>query len=985
MRPGYLFVLFLLLLTRSGVNGQDGTIDFVETYPLDEAYWETIDDWGWQQYYNERWDSLETVFSIVLERTATAPGISQLHRKLNLLARLRLGYARARRGFVLEGVRMMEVALREGETYFGPILEWGFHYVALGDVYELVGNLQRSFSMHEQAARLVTAAVPPGDPNFFLNGNKETNLAGIFLERGQLGEARIHLERSIAAFRRAGKDGLLRIHSAYSEYAIVLARLGRFDQAEETLDLLEAIPAPHHVGWINAWARAWVETHRGDDRAALLAYRRAVSFGLPHIQPQHPFPTYRPEWFFRIRRDFLSFLLDRGAYEEAGALIASTRKIAEALGQTDHTVYREIRLLEVRWQLQSGDLDAARAACDRLLPEPRTVGTHNNSPFLAATLDVAARIRFERHRAGAGDADPAGILEYCDLGQRIIGEILLTHSAEFQYSDLLERHRALYDLPVRLAYESFRTLDSPASRQALFEAMERTRHLDFSTQLRQRYEQLTAAPELRELIGEKLLLSAQQRELEQQLSRRSDRELTAKTVAEMRIALRNAVRKAGQLEERTAAGYPEYAALGRRRRTACTLDELQSCLSDGEAVLIYHLDERSLTLATITAHTFSATSRPLADLPAQLAAFTDSVVHPGAIGPTVPSGWPSLAYHLYRTLVGAGDLPGEVTELILLPDGALHQLPWNALLTELDPAGEQWRNQPFLLRRYALTTEVSATTLFLERRFTTRREHAGSYVGMAPTYPERPDYRFADFRGEAMAAALPGVLRQRGGTLRFNREEVRAVSAHYRGAKVFYGEEATERNLKHWAPGARYLHLAAHGFADPEQPSYTHLALTPGGAGEEDNLLYTDEIYNLPLTAELVVLSACDSGAGRFRNGSGVQSLARAFRAAGSREVMMSRWPVEDRTTYRLVTNFFSCLPEERRPATALRRATLTHLTTEKQEILTHPYYWAGFSLLGPGGDRPTLPVSARWSWIILLPLVGCFLLGCFLPVQLRK
>jgi CHAT domain-containing protein len=244
------------------------------------------------------------------------------------------------------------------------------------------------------------------------------------------------------------------------------------------------------------------------------------------------------------------------------------------------------------------------------------------------------------------------------------------------------------------------------------------------------------------------------------------------------------------------------------------------------------------------------------------------------------------------------------------------------------------------------------------------------YLGMAPSYPEAAPVAVNEFRSRALESVFPGYFRQVGSSLRYNVNEIEAAKKYFNEHRVFLGAQAGEDTFKTWAPRARYIHLAAHGFANTTHPSYSHLALVPG-VSSEDGLVFTDEIYNMSLQADLVVLSACGTGDGKYQRGSGVQSLARAFRAAGSREVLMSLWPIEDLTTYELITDFFRVLPKSN-TATALQRSIRDHLATVKQEALTHPYYWAGFSVQG---TDPLPGSGTSWRREVVWALSGVLLL----------
>ncbi|HKB37534.1 MAG TPA: CHAT domain-containing protein, partial [Gemmataceae bacterium] len=149
----------------------------------------------------------------------------------------------------------------------------------------------------------------------------------------------------------------------------------------------------------------------------------------------------------------------------------------------------------------------------------------------------------------------------------------------------------------------------------------------------------------------------------------------------------------------------------------------------------------------------------------------------------------------------------------------------------------------------------------------------------------------------------------------------------------------------------RYVHFATHGILGLDtgrQPSMVLTLVgndgTIEGGGANDGFLQLDEVTNLKLNADLVVLSACRSGQGRLNAGEGVTGLGRAFLHAGSRGVVCSLWPVDDRETGLLMKGMYRRLKEANQPVTAdaLRAAKLEMLKAKKA-----PFYWAPFLLIG--------------------------------------
>jgi CHAT domain-containing protein len=166
---------------------------------------------------------------------------------------------------------------------------------------------------------------------------------------------------------------------------------------------------------------------------------------------------------------------------------------------------------------------------------------------------------------------------------------------------------------------------------------------------------------------------------------------------------------------------------------------------------------------------------------------------------------------------------------------------------------------------------------------------------------------------------------------------------------LLLGDEAKETTVR--SPGFlsqfRILHFATHGLTNERFPKQCCLALAASADSSMDGFLQAGEIYGLSLNADLVVLSACETGKGKMVRGEGVLGLPRAFLYAGARNVVVSLWSVSDEGTAKLMTSFYrEMIVGKRLPGEALARAKEAMIQTDRWH---DPFYWAGFVLIGPG------------------------------------
>lgn len=238
--------------------------------------------------------------------------------------------------------------------------------------------------------------------------------------------------------------------------------------------------------------------------------------------------------------------------------------------------------------------------------------------------------------------------------------------------------------------------------------------------------------------------------------------------------------------------------------------------------------------------------------------------------------------------------------LIIVPHGALHYLPFHALQD----------GHAYLLERF----EISYLP-------------GSSLLAYLPRHGLRPN-------GKILAAGNSFH-----GKLPFAVEEACGVAEVW-GEQALVEEAASLEAIRQQAPAARILHLAAHGEFRPDNPLFSGLAL-------EGGWLTTLEIFNLRIQADLVTLSACQTGRSVIGGGDELFGLMRAFLAAGAASLVSTLWTVEDRSTAQLMQSFYQRLVSGMAIGSALRQAQLQFLSGEYPAVYRHPYFWAPFFLAG--------------------------------------
>ena len=292
--------------------------------------------------------------------------------------------------------------------------------------------------------------------------------------------------------------------------------------------------------------------------------------------------------------------------------------------------------------------------------------------------------------------------------------------------------------------------------------------------------------------------------------------------------------------------------------------------------------------------------------------------------------------------------------LLIVPDGALHYLPFAALPV---PGS----SEP-LVADHEIVTSPSASALAVARRELRDRQSApGTLAVVADPVFDAGDPRVRR-RSAVVAAAWhsspPGSGFQRLGYSQGEAEALLSLVPPDRRLSALGFAASRETVLSGELARYRIVHFSTHGVLDTEHPELSRLALSQvdeQGRPRADGFVRAHEIYGLRLPADLVVLSACQTALGQEIRGEGLVGLTRGFQYAGTRAVLVSLWEVDDEATAELMRRFYrEMLERGQSPAAALRTA---QESLRRQPEWQAPYYWAGFVLQGDWrADRPLNP-----------------------------
>lgn len=313
---------------------------------------------------------------------------------------------------------------------------------------------------------------------------------------------------------------------------------------------------------------------------------------------------------------------------------------------------------------------------------------------------------------------------------------------------------------------------------------------------------------------------------------------------------------------------------------------------------------------------------------------------------------------LYESLLKP--FKNELTKKItIIADGVLGYLPFDALITKLTISDKGKVIPSYLMYEHLISFAHSVDWLSgLYNDNTAKFDQ--NFVGIAPLFKATGnDNAISDFR--------LGL-----GPLKYNQTEVENIKNSV-GGKVIKGIKATRAAFLSNLQNGQILHLATHGKSNDEQGDYSYLAFSEPRDHTDNQFLYVKDLFNLKIPADLVVLSACETGLGELKRGEGIVGIGKGFSYAGAKSLVTTLWRVSDNSTANFMPIFYRNLKDGLSKDEALWKAKKEFIQTYR--TTTHPFFWSGYVAYG-NMEPIQFQHSNTWSTQLILgvPFIFCAL-----------
>jgi CHAT domain-containing protein/tetratricopeptide (TPR) repeat protein len=854
----------------------------------------------------------------------------------------------------------------------------------LGSIEHELGDDVTAISDLEQALAIRRQFYGPNHPDVARGLN---NLGGVYKDQGDGPRALEFYQKALAIWRAAYQgphadiafclDNIGALQGARGEWADALAK------HREALTMLEAVFGPAHpevAASLNGLGAACEAAGQADE--ALKYYRRALEVARQAGR--------------RDGREVIVALNNLAMAEartgqtlEARQLLDEALTLAQRLpGEVRRDLARTLGNQAILQQ-SAGNLEDADHALGLALDALRRPGAPANDA--GPPTPLALELWFRRGRVretSLGAAPSAERLQACaecyeaaaTVLESLRGGVIASQEGKLEAG---ENVAELFARLVGIRRRLFQLRHDPGDLLAAFSAAERGSARVFLEALGRARAGSVGAVD-RDQLDREAAQQVRLRRLDAQIEALEDQPAESRRPEAIGRLLEERTQVESGLRALVAgleARFPAYAALKYPR--PCSLEQARACLSPGEVALVYVLGSEASflivvseqsdgdpTTAGLAIHELAPASE-IAPLVSVLSA-PETLKYGRGLkplddpGPTASKRGRDAAIAAYRILLGPAAAAIADKNLVIVPGGVLGYLPFPLLLEPAGAGAESENSYRYLVEKHRIRSAPSMTSLYIQIGLWDQQARQERTRGG----PERPLWAIGDpiYEGSddrlAKAVELSAEIRDTINTLQGgggvpgpvlhrlpgSGQEVDRLT-RLMGAEpgeFLVGPAALESAVKTASESGslaryRYIHFATHGILGLGEGIQPALVLSLVGEPKgEDGFLHLDEITRLKLNADLVVLSACQTGKGRLLNAEGVSGMARAFLFAGSRGVVCSLWQVADRETVDLMVDLYTGLRAGLPAADALCQ-------TQRRLIGQGwpPLYWAPFILMG--------------------------------------
>ena len=632
----------------------------------------------------------------------------------------------------------------------------------------------------------------------------------------------------------------------------------------------------------------------------------------------------------------------KGALEAFNQQLELTRRKWDGKHSEVAQVYNKLGALYESFNQFDHALSAYQKALQQLSVDFNSIDITFN-PLLSSVIDNTSFFRTLKNKAGVlnqlkDTTSYHAALETVTIGITVLDSLKPTFESGADKLSFLEDAFPMFEAGIEAAYQLYKVTSSPDYIDQAFHFSEKSKGALLLEALRST-RAYTFAGIPSELLEKEKQLKSLLIHLKKQVKEGQEDLITSEELFQTNTQYR-------ELIEDFENNYKEYYNL-KYNTQVIGLKAFQNSLAPEEVVISYFFGDQAIYCITITSNSRQMHQIPITHSLAELMVSARKGLNNSKSNVNELA---SITQVFYKTLVAPALENKDFARLVIIPDGFLHYIPFGGLNTQ--PGN---RNK-YLIELASISYANSAT---LQAQLQAIKNNRNGLLAVAPNFDTPIGSQ------DSLIRLLPLV---------HNKQEATGILSHFEG-KLLVDTDASLQSFLAQNENYGILHLATHAVINDQYPEYSYLAFTP--KKDEEHLLFVSDLYNLDLKANLVTLSACESGIGDLKRGEGFISLSRAFFYGGAKSIANSKWNVNDLAASQIMKVFYQHLADGKSKDTALRLAKLNFLDNHRQNNLQHPYYWSGIVISGT-----TDPVTSRplpWKWLLLFGLILVGMLAAYI------
>lgn len=898
---------------------------------------------GWLATEQSRYDLAEKHLEKAQERLSAESGS---YPRLQSLVLYRLGELHTSRGNYEQAIDHYLQALDLFNRNFPPEQRFASEvYNSLGVVYQQQGQTDKAKQYYEKSLKIDRQQLGDAHPDIASGLN---NLAIIYYYQGDYQRALEYMKQSTSTLSSFWGENHPKIAIGYNNISIVYSEMGKLREAISYMKrsiqikkrVIGEINEDVAIGYQNLGALYFdIEEY---DRA-IEYYQQALALHQQIFDGAHPeiANTYANlgEAFTRMQK-----------YEKALSYLEKDLQMNLQLLGSRHPFIADTHTKMGNIQHSQGAYRSALSHYNQAISiltgssleqtEITGISLENVSHpmFLMEALEGKGKThRAIHHQAKRGDALEHALDTYLEASV-LINNLQTEYRSNESKLQLGKKAEAIYQAGIETSYELYKKTGDRSQIEYLLYFMEHSKARVLVENLKdadaRRFADIPDS-----LLEKEHHLRGQITRIHQSIRQQTGQKvhIDSISIGGLQDSLFALQRKLNAHIHQLEDSYPKYHRLKYQDLNITTKMIQDDILKPGQNFVEYALGEESL-IAIVINQQGTSIHRTAIDstFERQVRAFRSAIREENA------PRFAELSHKLYQQVFAPVEPSLTGSELTIIPDGILNYLPFEVLVPKLSRSGagnSDFSQFKYLLADYSIKYAPSGRFLTLQSPEAATDEQ-NSLLALAPIFSElaSPGQANSTRRQSNDITSLP-----------LSRYEVQQVDSlmesHGKQARTLLYSEASESAFKQQPLGEfDIIHLATHAYFSSDSSVESGIYFASDAQSPEDGVLLLDEIYNLPLSAQLVVLSACETALGPLMKGEGAMSLARAFQYAGARQLMVSLWKVDDRSTSTLMTRFYRNLLQGNSVPEAARQAKLNLMNDPRYDS---PVFWAPFVIIG--------------------------------------